>query len=57
LAEPEPESEYDAETYTLVTRGSKDLKIELFQKVKVKVMDEKDERTGKRGVKMELISA
>ncbi|OAQ72858.1 mitotic control protein dis3 [Pochonia chlamydosporia 170] len=57
LAEPEPESEFDAETYTLVTRGSKDLKVELFQKVKVRVMDEKDERTGKRGVKMELISA
>ncbi|KAK2603839.1 exosome catalytic subunit dis3 [Conoideocrella luteorostrata] len=57
LAEQEPESEFDAETYTLVTRGSRDLKVELFQKVKVKVSDEKDERTGKRGVKMELISA
>lgn len=57
LAEPEPESEFDAETYTLVTRGSKDLKVELFQKVKVRVMDEKDERTGKRGVKMMLTSA
>lgn len=57
LAEPEPESEFDAETYTLVTRGSRDLKVELFQKVKVKVRDEKDERTGKRGVKMELVTA
>ncbi|KOS20263.1 Exosome complex exonuclease dis3 [Escovopsis weberi] len=56
LAEPEPESEFDAETYTLTTRGSRELKVELFQKVKVKVHDEKDERTGKRGVKMELIS-
>ncbi|KID77305.1 Exosome complex exonuclease dis3 [Metarhizium brunneum] len=56
LAEPEPESEFDAETYTLVTRGSRDLKVELFQKVKVKVRDEKDERTGKRGVKMELVT-
>ncbi|KIE01925.1 mitotic control protein dis3, partial [Metarhizium majus ARSEF 297] len=57
LAEPEPESEFDAETYTLLTRGSRDLKVELFQKVKVKVRDEKDERTGKRGVKMELVTA
>jgi exosome complex exonuclease DIS3/RRP44 len=57
LAEPEPESEFDAETYTLVTRGSRNLKLELFQKVKVRVMDEKDERTGKRGVKMELVGA
>lgn len=57
LAEPEPESEYDAETYTLTTKGSRNLKVELFQKVKVKIQDEKDERTGKRGVKMELLSA
>jgi exosome complex exonuclease DIS3/RRP44 len=57
LAEPEPESEFDAETYTLTTSGSRPLKVELFQKVKVRVHDEKDEATGKRGVKMELISA
>ncbi|KAJ6780006.1 hypothetical protein PWT90_09716 [Aphanocladium album] len=57
LAEPEPESEFDAETFTLTTTGSRDVKVELFQKVKVRVHDEKDEKTGKRGVKMELISA
>ncbi|KAK8144691.1 exosome catalytic subunit dis3 [Beauveria asiatica] len=57
LAEPEPESEFDAETFTLTTTGSRTLKVELFQKVKVRVHDEKDEKTGKRGVKMELISA
>ncbi|KJZ76643.1 Exosome complex exonuclease dis3 [Hirsutella minnesotensis 3608] len=57
LAEPEPESDFDAEAYALVTRGSRELRVELFQKVRVKVMDEKDERTGKRGVKMELMSA
>lgn len=57
LAEPEPESEFDPETYTLTTSGSRDLKVELFQKVKVRVHDEKDEKTGKRGVKMELLSA
>lgn len=57
LAEQEPESEFDAESYTLTTRGSRDLRVELFQKVKVRVHDEKDEKTGKRGVKMELVSA
>lgn len=57
LAEPEPESEFDAENWTLTTKGSRDLRIELFQKVKVRVQDEKDEKTGKRGVKMTLISA
>ncbi|KAF4510628.1 hypothetical protein G6O67_002504 [Ophiocordyceps sinensis] len=56
LAEPEPESEFDADSYTLVTRGSRSVRVELFQKVRVRVRDEKDERTGKRGVKMELIS-
>lgn len=57
LAEQEPESEFDAETYTLTTKGSREVKVELFQKVVVRVHDEKDEKTGKRGVKMELISA
>ncbi|WXC55412.1 hypothetical protein SNK03_001365 [Fusarium graminearum] len=57
LAEPEPEAEYDAETYTLTTKGSREIKVELFQKVRVRVRDEKDEMTGKRGVKMELIEA
>lgn len=57
LAEPEPESEFDAENFTLTTTGSREVKVELFQKVKVRVHDEKDEKTGKRGVKMELISA
>ena len=57
LADPEPASEFDAETYTLTTSGSRPLRIELFQKVLVKVTDEKEEMTGKRGVKMTLISA
>ncbi|KAJ4295868.1 exosome catalytic subunit dis3 [Collariella sp. IMI 366227] len=56
LAEPEPAAEYDADTYTLQTSGSREVKVELFQKVRVKVTDQKDETTGKRGVKMELIS-
>ena len=55
MAEVEPESEFDAETYTLTIRGSKDIKVELFQKIRVSVADLKDDRTGKRGVKMELL--
>ncbi|KAK7409206.1 exosome catalytic subunit dis3 [Neonectria punicea] len=57
LAETEPEADFDAETYTLTTKGSREIKVELFQKVKVRIHDEKDEMTGKRGVKMELIDA
>jgi exosome complex exonuclease DIS3/RRP44 len=57
LAEPEPDAVYDADTYTLQTEGSRTLSVELFQKVRVRVTDQKDETTGKRGVKMELVSA
>ncbi|KAH8675907.1 hypothetical protein BX600DRAFT_377283 [Xylariales sp. PMI_506] len=57
LAEPEPESEYDAENYVLKTSGSRDLTVELFQKVVVRISDAKDEATGKRGAKMELVRA
>jgi exosome complex exonuclease DIS3/RRP44 len=56
LAEPEPAAEYDAENYRLTTSGSREVDVELFQKVKVRVTDQKDETTGKRGVKMELVS-
>ncbi|KAL2685126.1 hypothetical protein Neosp_006222 [[Neocosmospora] mangrovei] len=57
LAEPEPEADFDPETFTLTTKGSREVHVELFQKVKVRVHDEKDEMTGKRGVKMELLEA
>ncbi|KAK0618540.1 hypothetical protein B0T17DRAFT_495729 [Bombardia bombarda] len=57
LADPEPVATYDAETYTLTTTGSREITVELFQKVRVKVTDQKDETTGKRGVKMELVRA
>ncbi len=56
LADPEPAAEFDAETYTLTTSGSREVAVELFQKVRVRVTDQKDETTGKRGVKMELVS-
>ncbi|KAM7222276.1 hypothetical protein V8F06_002303 [Rhypophila decipiens] len=55
IAEPEPEATFDAENYVLTTAGSREVRVELFQKVRVKVTDQKDEATGKRGVKMELI--
>ena len=57
LATPEPESEFDPEKYVLRTSGSREVCVELFQRVRVKVTDEQDENTGKRGVKMELIEA
>jgi len=56
LAEPEPEATFDAENYVLKTSGSREVTVELFQKVRVRVTDQKDETTGKRGVKMELVS-
>lgn len=55
LAEPEPEAEFDADNYVLRTTGSREVTAELFQKVKVRITDEKDEKSGKRGIKMELI--
>ena len=57
LAEPEPAATFDAETYTLTTSGSREVRVELFAKVIVRISDQKDETTGKRGVKMELVSA
>ncbi|KAI1079552.1 RNB-domain-containing protein [Whalleya microplaca] len=57
LAEPEPESVYDADTYTLRTSGSREVTVELFMKVLVRIQDAKDEATGKRGAKMELVRA
>ncbi|EEY18324.1 mitotic control protein dis3 [Verticillium alfalfae VaMs.102] len=57
LATPEPDSTFDADNYVLETTGSREVKVELFQKVRVRVQDDMDERTGKRGVKMELVTA
>ncbi|KAI5865114.1 RNB-domain-containing protein [Durotheca rogersii] len=55
LADPEPDSVFSAETYTLQTSGSRELSVELFAKVVVRIRDAKDEATGKRGAKMELV--
>ncbi|RYP74258.1 hypothetical protein DL770_007639 [Monosporascus sp. CRB-9-2] len=57
LATPEPDADYDPESYTLRVHrsGSDALEVELFQKVRVRIRDEKDEATGKRGAKIELV--
>lgn len=55
LAEVEPESTFDAENYVLSTSGSREIKVELFQKVVVRISDYKEENTGKRKVKLELV--
>jgi exosome complex exonuclease DIS3/RRP44 len=55
LADPEPESVFDNETYVLEVSGSRALSIELFQKVTVKISDVKEESTGKRKIKLELV--
>lgn len=54
---PEPEGVFDAEEYVLDVKlgGGKGRRIELFAKVKVRIRDEKEEGTGKRKVRMELI--
>ena len=55
LATPEPEGLFDAEVYVLRTTGSRKIEVELFEKVRVKINDVKEESTGKRKLKMELI--
>ena len=55
LGTPEPEGLFDAEEYTLRVSGSADLSIELFQKVMVRISDVKEESTGKRKIKLELV--
>lgn len=55
LAEPEPEAVFDAEEYVLRVRGIRELKVELFQKVEVKISDVVEKVTGKRKIKMEIL--
>ncbi|KUJ07963.1 RNB-domain-containing protein [Mollisia scopiformis] len=53
--EEEPESEFDAENFVLRTRGKRVLEVGLFDKVVVRISDVKEEFTGKRKVKFELV--
>ncbi|KAI4164784.1 MAG: hypothetical protein LQ342_001759 [Letrouitia transgressa] len=55
LGTPEPEGVFDAEEYVLRTTGSVNIQVELFQKVIVRISDVKEESTGKRKVKLELV--
>lgn len=57
LATPEPESVFDADEYVLKLSGTANLQVELFQKVVVKISDVKEESTGKRKIKLELVKA
>jgi len=57
LAAVEPKSEFDADNYTLKVEGSTgSWSVGLFDQVAVKVMDDVEERTGKRKIKMTLVS-
>ena len=55
LASPEPEGVFDAEEYVLRLSSSRELEVELFQKIVVKISDVKEESTGKRKIKLELM--
>ena len=57
MATPEPEGEFDAEQYTLSVRGTVQVQVDLFQKMVVRVSDVKEESTGKRKIKLELVKA
>ncbi|KAH8151254.1 uncharacterized protein LAJ45_04456 [Morchella importuna] len=52
----EPETEFDAEAYVLtIGEGSEKLSVGLFDKVVVEVTDDKEEKTGKRKIKLTLV--
>ncbi|KAL9130993.1 MAG: hypothetical protein Q9217_000982 [Psora testacea] len=59
LASPEPQGAFDAEEYVLRIEGrgigETPLVVELFQKVSVRISDFREEGTGKRKAKMELV--
>jgi len=55
LASPEPVAVFDAENYVLKTSGAREAVVELFEKVVVRISDVKEEATGKRKIKLELI--
>ena len=58
LASPEPEGVFDEEEYILRVSGTGvNIQVELFQKVVVRISDVKEESTGKRKIKLELVRA
>ena len=58
LATPEPEGVFDEEEYVLrVTGTDVKMQVELFQQVVVRISDVKEESTGKRKIRLELMKA
>lgn len=57
LATPEPEGDFNAEEYVLRVSGTAKMQVELFQKVVVRISDVKEESTGKRKIKLELVKS
>lgn len=55
LGTPELEAVFDGENYALTVTGSRNVKVELFQKVKVRISDEQEESTGKRKIRLALL--
>ena len=55
LGTPEPEAVFDGGNYALTVTGSRNVKVELFQKVKVRISDEQEESTGKRKIRLALL--
>ncbi|KAK4634453.1 Exosome complex exonuclease dis3 [Fulvia fulva] len=54
--EKEPEGFFDGEDYSLdITTEKGNRKVELFEKVKVRISDEAEESTGKRKIKLNLV--
>ncbi|KAK5114830.1 hypothetical protein LTR62_001987 [Meristemomyces frigidus] len=53
--EKEPEGVFDAEEYSLEIRGVREVRVDLFQKVRVRISDEAEESTGKRKIKLGLV--
>lgn len=55
LGTPEPEADFDAENYILNVKGDVKRKVELFEKVQVRITDEIELSTGKRKVRLTLV--
>jgi exosome complex exonuclease DIS3/RRP44 len=55
IGTPEPEAVFDGENYALTVTGSRNVRVELFQKVKVRISDEQEESTGKRKIRLALL--
>ncbi|KAF2002837.1 RNB-domain-containing protein [Amniculicola lignicola CBS 123094] len=55
LESPEPDAVFDAENYVLDVKGGVERKVELFEKVRVRITDQVEESTGKRKVKLGLV--